>query len=120
MLGFTAKELCDVCGGTIKGSENNKILQALTTDTREITENFEENSQKVFVALKGERFDGNDFAEEACRKNVGAVVCSLDDEKAELILNIMSFSYRTAFLDYNGNSRKHHIHDSSADRARNT
>ena len=86
MLGFTAKELCDVCGGTIKGSENNKILQALTTDTREITENFEENSQKVFVALKGERFDGNDFAEEACRKNVGAVVCSLDDEKAELIL----------------------------------
>ena len=46
----------------------------ITTDTRKLSKN------TMFAALKGERFDGNKFVEQAF--NLGAKYCIVDDKKA--------------------------------------
>ncbi len=90
MINFTVKELCDICGGILVNGQSPELFErrigGITTDTREVAEPCEENSLKVFVALKGERFDGNDYVGEMCRKGIGAVICSLDVEKANKII----------------------------------
>ena len=42
-------------------------IKSISTDSRSIKKN------SLFIAIKGENFDGNDFVEEAITK--GAVVC---------------------------------------------
>ena len=44
-------------------------ISEICTDTRAVT------SGCLFVAIRGERFDGNDFADEAIRQGAGAVLC---------------------------------------------
>ncbi len=48
------------------------VVTSVTTDTREIKEG------SLFVALKGERFDGHDFAAEAVKKGAVAVLSERD------------------------------------------
>ena len=53
-------------------------INTISTDSRVIDEN------TLFIALKGERFDANDFVEEVLTKGAKAVVCSkkvCDDER---------------------------------------
>lgn len=45
-------------------------VKTISTDSRVIDEN------TLFIALKGERFDANDFVDEVLEKNAKAVVCS--------------------------------------------
>ncbi len=45
-------------------------IKTISTDSRVIDEN------TLFIALKGERFDANDFVDEVLGKNAKAVVCS--------------------------------------------
>ncbi len=56
MESYTTEEIADVVGGELRG-ESDIIISDLTTDSRN------GGSQSIFVAIKGERFDGNDFAE---------------------------------------------------------
>ena len=56
MESYTTGEIADVVGGELRG-ESDIIISDLTTDSRN------GGSQSIFVAIKGERFDGNDFAE---------------------------------------------------------
>ena len=51
------------------GSENVDITE-VTIDTRKVT------AGCLFVALKGERFDGHDFAEDAVAAGAGALLVS--------------------------------------------
>lgn len=53
--------------GSLVGAQN-AVITSVTTDTREIKEG------SLFVALKGDRFDGHDFAAEAVEKGAVAVL----------------------------------------------
>ena len=90
MIEFTVEDICLACGGYLvcdEPSTRKKLfgrkITKLTTDTREVNEDCEMNGGLAFLALKGERFDGNDFTEEMCKKNVAAVICSLSEDNAK-------------------------------------
>lgn len=70
MARFTLDEVIKATGGTLlqKGAADD--FTDVATDTRKITQG------SIFVALKGERFDGNDFAASAAEKGAGCVVVS--------------------------------------------
>ena len=55
-------------------------VKTISTDSRVI------DNDTIFVALKGERFDANDFVEEVLSKGAKAVVCSRFDGEDERIL----------------------------------
>ena len=64
---LTVEELAKMCGGKIVGSTDKKIT-AITTDSRDIC------SGALFVAIKGEHFDGNNYLNAA---HESGAVCSL-------------------------------------------
>lgn len=68
MIAFSLQQLADITGGTLNG--NNLVVDAVTTDTRKIT------AGCLFVALKGERFDAHDFAEDAIKSGSSALLVS--------------------------------------------
>lgn len=67
MIPLMLKEICAVLGCTC--GEDKQVLN-ICTDTRKITEG------SLFIALVGERFDGNDFVNTAFEKGAVAAVCS--------------------------------------------
>lgn len=67
MIRVTLSQLGGILGGELKG--NDLSLDAVTTDTRKLTPGC------LFVALKGERFDAHDFAEQA-KEGAGALLVS--------------------------------------------
>jgi UDP-N-acetylmuramoyl-tripeptide--D-alanyl-D-alanine ligase len=85
-MNFTVKKLCEICHGELWGAGVNNVIEYLTTDTREIGDDKGKNSRCLFLALKGERFDGNSFAEEMYKKGVGAVICSLPKDEVNAII----------------------------------
>ena len=68
MIRVTLSQLAGILGGELKG--NDLSLDAVTTDTRKLTPGC------LFVALKGERFDAHDFAEQAKEAGAGALLVS--------------------------------------------
>ncbi|MET6676488.1 UDP-N-acetylmuramoyl-tripeptide--D-alanyl-D-alanine ligase [Citrobacter amalonaticus] len=68
MIRVTLSQLAGILGGELKG--NDLSLDAVTTDTRNLTPGC------LFVALKGERFDAHDFAEQAKEGGAGALLVS--------------------------------------------
>lgn len=50
------------------------FFEGVSTDTREDVRG------KIFIALRGERFDGHDFVEEAVKKGAKGVICEKDVE----------------------------------------
>ena len=55
-------------------------INTISTDSRVIDEN------TLFVALKGERFDANDFVDDVLEKGAKAVVCSRYNGKSDRVL----------------------------------
>ena len=68
MIPVSLKQLATVLGGELRGDD--RSIEAVTTDTRKLT------SGCLFVALKGERFDAHDFAEQAKAAGAGALLVS--------------------------------------------
>ncbi|MFI7782447.1 UDP-N-acetylmuramoyl-tripeptide--D-alanyl-D-alanine ligase [Citrobacter amalonaticus] len=68
MIRVTLSQLAGILGGELKGGDLS--LDAVTTDTRKLTPGC------LFVALKGERFDAHDFAEQAKEGGAGALLVS--------------------------------------------
>ncbi len=68
---FTANEIARVTGGRLVGADN--TVSGVSTDTRTI------NAGDLFIAIKGERFDGNDYIGSAAGK--GAVLALSDREE---------------------------------------
>ena len=68
-------------------------VENISTDTREI------GKESVFIALKGERFDGHDFAAQAMEKGACAVITEKAVAGAKCI--IVDSTYR-ALLDIAG------------------
>ncbi|MEW6669131.1 MAG: UDP-N-acetylmuramoyl-tripeptide--D-alanyl-D-alanine ligase [Thermodesulfobacteriota bacterium] len=69
---ITAGEIARAAGGTLIRGSGRTPFTALGTDSRSIV------SGQVFWALKGERFDGHDFAAEALRQGAAGVVIRQD------------------------------------------
>ena len=70
---LTVEELARMCGGKIVGSTDKKIT-AITTDSRDIC------GGALFVAIKGEHFDGNNYLNAA---HESGAVCSLAERVPE-------------------------------------
>lgn len=78
MMQFTEREILDVTGGipvgTAAGAGETRMVSSVSTDTRTVL------TGALFVALKGERFDGHAFLETALEK--GAALLLISDLKA--------------------------------------
>lgn len=71
---WSLKEIASILGVPC---ETGVVITDISTDTRAITPGC------LFVALKGERFDGNDFVAQALENGAAAVVCSRRDPSAD-------------------------------------
>jgi UDP-N-acetylmuramoyl-tripeptide--D-alanyl-D-alanine ligase len=70
--GFTAEEIVHITGGSLKGILTAPITQ-LSTDSRD------KNNGGLFVAIKGERFDGHEFIGEAVKNGAVCYLTSRPD-----------------------------------------
>lgn len=66
MTMFTTKEIAEVTGGKLAGGD--VAVNGVSTDTRTIEKG------ALFVAVKGERFDGNDYIEQAAQNGASAAI----------------------------------------------
>lgn len=62
------KFLADSCSGRLEGGSPDTLVSRVCTDSRQL------RPGDLFVALRGERFDGHDFVAEAVSKAVAVVV----------------------------------------------
>lgn len=85
---FTTKEIAEVTGGSLSGSDIR--VSGVSTDTRTIEKG------DLFIAIRGESFNGNDFVAQAAEKGAAAAIC--DGEAAADIPMIHVSDSRTAQL----------------------
>ncbi len=98
MEALTIYEVVKAVNGSY-GYPSTEIVLDISTDTRKIKKG------SVFVAIKGERFDGHDFAQKAMEQGAVAVItdhaienakCIIVDDTKQALLNIASY-YRSRF-----------------------
>ena len=65
---ITLKDLFDLPGSEIVNPDNYKAVSKVTIDSRKI------EKDSLFIAVKGEKFDGHDFVREVINKGASAVV----------------------------------------------
>lgn len=65
---LTAQEICEACAGELLAGDAATLLADISTDTRD------DLLGKLFVALRGENFDGGEFADEAIAAGAAGVV----------------------------------------------
>ena len=71
MNNFILRDIIKITGAELIANNQQNIqsdytVRGITTDSRKITEGV------LFVALKGEKFNGEDFAEESLKKGAAA------------------------------------------------
>jgi len=71
---FHIGEILNATGGRLLQGRRDVFFQAISTDSRTIAEG------SLFIALKGERFDGHHYAIEALEKKAGGVL--IEEDKA--------------------------------------
>lgn len=69
---LTIEEVLKATGGKLLQGETNTFFQGISTDSRTLAEG------ELFVALKGDRFDGHHYAIEVLEKKAGGVVIEED------------------------------------------
>ncbi|MBE6007805.1 MAG: UDP-N-acetylmuramoyl-tripeptide--D-alanyl-D-alanine ligase [Lachnospiraceae bacterium] len=74
MIDFSLKEICEATGGKLYNAKEDLFIKGITTDSRKAEEGV------VFVALRGENFDGHSFAVKACEDGALCVVSEEDFE----------------------------------------
>lgn len=67
-MGLSLEEVLRFTGGQPAGPAGERVFRRVSTDSRNL------EPGDLFVALKGEKFDGYDFCGEALRKGAGAVL----------------------------------------------
>lgn len=68
MLDLTLKEIIDITQGSTAATNTNVIINNISTDTRSL------ESGDVFLALKGDNFNGEDYIAVALKKGATAVI----------------------------------------------
>lgn len=74
---ISLKKIAEWCGGN---TELEGFVEKISTDSRDVDE------ATLFIALKGERFDANDFVPDVLQKGAKAVVCSKYDGNDERVI----------------------------------
>jgi len=69
---LTLEEVLKATGGKLLQGERNTFFQGISTDSRTLSEG------ELFIALKGDRFDGHHFTLEVLEKKAGGVVIEED------------------------------------------
>ncbi len=69
---LTIGQIAKACGAVVENCDTDTLVADVVTDSRKISE------ASVFVALRGEKFDGHNFVGQA--QNSGAVCCLVDKE----------------------------------------
>jgi UDP-N-acetylmuramoyl-tripeptide--D-alanyl-D-alanine ligase len=69
---LTLEEVLKATGGKLLQGEKNTFFQGISTDSRTLSEG------ELFIALKGDRFDGHHFTLEVLEKKAGGVVIEED------------------------------------------
>ncbi len=69
MMMFTTEEIAKVTGGVLVGE--NAEVSSVSTDTRTLEKG------EIFVAIKGERFDGNDYIKQAAAAGAAAAISDM-------------------------------------------
>jgi len=69
---FILEEVLKATGGSLLQGKEKTSFRGISTDSRTVAEG------ELFIALKGERFDGHQFAIEALKKRAGGVIIEED------------------------------------------
>ena len=72
LITLTAQEICDACAGELLAGEGAAAVVDISTDTRSSL------AGKLFVALRGENFDGGDFVGDALAGGAIGVLAERD------------------------------------------
>jgi len=67
---FVADEVARVCEGQVLSGSSGQVFGGLTIDSRKVEKN------DLFIAIRGDRFDGHDFVGEAVRRGAVGVIVS--------------------------------------------
>ena len=79
MINFTLSEICEATGGNLYNADGKVNIKGITTDSRKVGEGI------VFVALKGETFDGHSFAKKSVEDGALCVISEVDFENIPYI-----------------------------------
>lgn len=79
---FTTEEIAKVTGGELRGE--NVEVNGVSTDTRTIDKGC------LFVAIRGERFDGNDFIPAAAKSGAAAAMSDLVEDAVHVNIPVIS------------------------------
>lgn len=66
--GFTIEEIASITGGTVI-NKNDAVITSISKDSRDF------DNSTLFVAIRGERFDGNNFVSEVLKGGAPAALC---------------------------------------------
>ena len=70
MCRFVANEVARICEGRVLSGSSGQLFDGLTIDSRKVEQN------DLFIAIRGDRFDGHDFVGEAVRRGAVGVIVS--------------------------------------------
>ncbi|MBI2447849.1 MAG: UDP-N-acetylmuramoyl-tripeptide--D-alanyl-D-alanine ligase, partial [Candidatus Omnitrophica bacterium] len=97
---FTIEEILRATGGRLISGSLKTEIKGVSIDSRTI------QPGELFIAIKGERFDGHDFVEEALRKGAGGVVVAGDSPKTGTVPFIRVKDTTISLGDIGGFHRK--------------
>lgn len=66
----TLKDAARACGGLLKGDMVESLFQGVSSDSRQV------RPGDIFVALRGDRFDGHDYLQQAAERGAVAAIVS--------------------------------------------
>lgn len=76
LITLTAQEVCQACSGRILAGRSGIAVSSISTDTRRNPEG------ALFIALKGENFNGGDYIAEALDRGAAGVVAEAADARS--------------------------------------
>ncbi len=71
------RDVLKYCDGNLISGSKDKILGDIVTDSRVVT------NDQVYVAIKGDRFDGNDYIDDAIDKGASIIIASRVDNNKD-------------------------------------
>lgn len=101
MFSLSVSQLAGAVSATVAGGDGDRVFRSVCTDSRNVREG------DLFFALRGERFDGHDYAIRAVQSGAGGVVA--DREVASLLPGAPFFLVRDtlgALQDLAGYNRR--------------
>lgn len=84
MKPYSITEIARACGGELVGKDSGQLVRAVSTDTRHLT------NGSLFIALRGENFDGHAFVSSAVESGAGCLMLeSLPENLESLVVPVI-------------------------------